>query len=84
VPDDIITRILDAAIRAPSAGNAQHWAFIVVRDAELRRTLGDLYRKAGLRHRERDLSGARASPAHERGAIPAFPFVRRVSLGPHG
>jgi nitroreductase len=46
VPDDIITRILDAAIRAPSAGNAQHWAFIVVRDAELRRTLGAIYRKA--------------------------------------
>jgi nitroreductase len=28
VPEEIITRILDAAIRAPSAGNAQNWAFI--------------------------------------------------------
>ena len=26
VPDEIITQILDAAIRAPSAGNSQHWA----------------------------------------------------------
>jgi nitroreductase len=35
VPEDVITRILDAAIRAPSAGNAQNWIFIVARDAEL-------------------------------------------------
>src|SRR6201985_3797251 len=46
VPQEIITRILDAAIRAPSAGNAQNRAFIVVRDAEQRRRLGMIYRKA--------------------------------------
>jgi len=46
VPDEVITRILDAAIRAPSGGNTQHWIFIVVRDAEKRRQLGALYRKA--------------------------------------
>jgi nitroreductase len=46
VPDEIIRRVLDAAIRAPSAGNAQHWVFVVVRDAELRRKLGVIYRKA--------------------------------------
>src|SRR5215475_15705940 len=46
VPDEIITRILDAAIRAPSAGNAQNWVFIVVRDPEQRRKLGAVYRKA--------------------------------------
>ena len=39
VPENLITRILDAAIRAPSAGNAQNWAFIVVRDPEQRRKL---------------------------------------------
>jgi len=46
VPEALITRILDAAIRAPSAGNAQNWAFVVVRDPEQRRTLGAIYRKA--------------------------------------
>jgi nitroreductase len=46
VPEEILTRILDAAIRAPSAGNAQNWAFVVVRDAEMRRQLGLVYRKA--------------------------------------
>lgn len=46
VPDRLITKILDAAIRAPSAGNAQNWAFLVVRDPEQRRKLGVIYRKA--------------------------------------
>jgi nitroreductase len=46
VPDEVITRVLDAAIRAPSAGNAQNWIFLVVRDAELKRALGAIYRKA--------------------------------------
>ena len=45
VPDEIIAKILDAAVRAPSAGNSQHWSFIVVRDAEMRRKLGLIYRK---------------------------------------
>ena len=46
VPEALITRVLDAAIRAPSAGNAQNWAFVVVRDAETRRRLGAVYREA--------------------------------------
>ena len=46
VPEALITQVLDAAIRAPSAGNAQNWAFLVVRDPERRRALGDIYRKA--------------------------------------
>jgi nitroreductase len=32
VPDDLITQVLDAAMRAPAGGNAQNWTFIVVRD----------------------------------------------------
>ncbi|MET0154110.1 MAG: nitroreductase family protein [Candidatus Binatia bacterium] len=62
VPEEILTRILDAAIRAPSAGNAQNWAFIVVRDPEQRRQLGLVYRKAS------DIASAmyaaRERPAH--------------------
>ena len=46
VPETVITAILDAAIRAPSAGNSQNWIFLVVQDAEQRRKLGLLYRKA--------------------------------------
>ncbi|CAN5866110.1 nitroreductase family protein [soil metagenome] len=46
VSDEVMTRVLDAAIRASSGGNTQHWSFIVVRDAEKRRQLGALYRQA--------------------------------------
>src|SRR5882724_6502243 len=46
VPEELITKILDAAIRAPSGGNTQGWAFVVVRDPDLRRELGVVYRKA--------------------------------------
>ena len=46
VPEELITAVLDAAIRAPSGGNAQSWAFVIVRDPEQRRQLGAIYRKA--------------------------------------
>jgi nitroreductase len=46
VPDELIRKILDTAIRAPSGGNAQSWAFVVVRDPDTRRQLGAIYRKA--------------------------------------
>src|SRR5437899_10173973 len=47
VPDEVLAAILEAAIQAPSAGNGQNWLFVVVRDHEQRRRLGDIYRKAG-------------------------------------
>ncbi len=46
VPDHLITRILDAAIRAPSASNQQNWAFVVVKDPAQRRRVAEIYRKA--------------------------------------
>ena len=62
VPEEIITRVLDAAIRASSAGNAQNWVFIVVRDTELRRRLGAIYRKAS--DIASEIYAVRGRPAH--------------------
>ena len=42
IDDETVTRILTAATHAPSAENSQPFAFIVVRDPELRATIGDL------------------------------------------
>jgi nitroreductase len=39
VPSEVVTRLLDAAIRAPSAGNCQPWRFFVVRNEDLKRNL---------------------------------------------
>lgn len=39
VPPEVVERILQAAIRAPSAGNRQPWHFYVVRDPAVRGAL---------------------------------------------
>ena len=44
VPLETQCRILDAAIRAPSGGNAQRWHFLVVDDPALKKELAALYR----------------------------------------
>jgi nitroreductase len=43
IPEDLIWKVLDAAIRAPSGGNRQPWAFIVVTDADKKRKIGEWY-----------------------------------------
>ncbi len=39
VPDEMVEQILEAGRCAPSASNRQPWAFVVVRDEEVRRAL---------------------------------------------
>ncbi len=43
VPDDLIWKVLDAAIRAPSGGNRQPWNFIVIRDPDTKRKIAEYY-----------------------------------------
>lgn len=45
VPNDVVYRLLDAAIRAPSGGNQQGWRFVVIRDQQTKARLGELYRE---------------------------------------
>lgn len=45
IPDDILHRILQVAICAPSGGNRQGWRFIIIRDPALRTQIGALYRE---------------------------------------
>lgn len=45
VPDEVIYRVLDAAIRAPSGGNTQHWRFLVVKDPQVKRHVQQVYQK---------------------------------------
>src|SRR3989337_1712803 len=39
VPDDLIWKVLDAAIRAPSGGNRQPWNFIVIKDEDTKKQI---------------------------------------------
>ena len=45
VPDEIIYKILDAGIRAPSGGNTQHWRFVVVKDPQVKQQVQQIYQK---------------------------------------
>ena len=45
IPEDVQKRILDAAIRAPSGGNAQNWRFLLIDDADVKAKLGPIYRE---------------------------------------
>ncbi|MAE95776.1 MAG: nitroreductase [Deltaproteobacteria bacterium] len=44
IPEEVQRRILDAAIRAPSGGDAQMWRFLLVDDPAVRARLGPIYR----------------------------------------
>lgn len=43
IPDAVITRVLQAAVWAPSGANVQPWRVIVVRDGEKKRRMKELY-----------------------------------------
>jgi nitroreductase len=77
VPEALITKILDAAIRAPSGGNAQNWAFVVVRDPEQRQKLGAIYRKAS--DIAEAMYAARGRPSH----LTEQQFARMMATGAH-
>ena len=43
VSDELIWKLLDAAVRAPSGGNRQPWNFIVVRDQATKKQIAEWY-----------------------------------------
>jgi len=45
VPAELIRKILDAGVSAPSGGNMQRWRFIVVRDPKVKQTVGAYYKR---------------------------------------
>lgn len=46
IADDVVRALLDAAVRAPSGGNTQRWAWIVVRDPQVKSQIAEWYREA--------------------------------------
>ena len=39
MPDEVLRKLLEAAIQSPTSFNIQHWRFVVVRDKELRKQI---------------------------------------------
>jgi nitroreductase len=45
IPDEVLRELLEAATSAPSGGNSQSWRFVIIRDPEMRRRVGALYKE---------------------------------------
>lgn len=43
VSDDLIQKLIEAATKAPSGGNSQSWAFVVIRDPDTKAKIGEWY-----------------------------------------
>ncbi|MBI4333795.1 MAG: nitroreductase family protein [Chloroflexi bacterium] len=66
IPDDYVTKILDAAHYAMSGANSQPWEFIVVKNPETRKKIFEVYRKQDLNriyHIEQQRSARYRHPA---------------------
>jgi nitroreductase len=46
VPDELVRRLIEAATKAPSGSNRQDWRFLVIRDSETKRKIGEYYNQA--------------------------------------
>ena len=46
VEDEVLRECLELAVQAPTGSNAQNWQFVVVTDAEKKKALGAIYRRA--------------------------------------
>ncbi len=52
IPEDVVRRVLEAGVRAPTAGGGQQWFFIVIKNPQVRRKLRELLVKAHIRYAE--------------------------------
>jgi len=46
VPEDVLEKLIDAAVQCPSGSNAQNWTFVIVRDRAKLREIQKLWRSA--------------------------------------
>jgi nitroreductase len=58
VPNELIRKILEAGVCAPSGGNMQRWRFLVIRYPQIKESVGAYYKRAwdeqvGPRYRSR-------------------------------
>ena len=83
IPDERITDILEAAIRAPSGSNLQPWHLIVVKDEKLRAALGKLYHEAWwAKRRDQGVHGPEDIPADNKGAQSAMKLADEIGDAP--
>jgi nitroreductase len=86
VPEDVVSRVLDNARFAPSGGNAQAWHVVLVKSADLRARLRDLYVPGWRDYLAMTAGGLRPwaptnDPAAEAAALAAAPAELLAAAG---
>ncbi|MEY3588935.1 MAG: hypothetical protein RJA47_1531 [Actinomycetota bacterium] len=64
VPADVLDRVLQAAVWAPSGGNRQPWRMIVVQDTETKRKLGGIYAREWATYVDFNMANVKNAPQH--------------------
>jgi nitroreductase len=64
VPEDMLVKLVDAAIHAPSSSNAQNWRFVIVREREQKRRIAELWRSGAAWYRD-TIGAAPARPGED-------------------
>jgi nitroreductase len=87
IPDDVLWEILDAAIRGPSGGNAQHWGWVVVTDQEVKDRVAAWYREnwaAAYGSRREEILSGEVSPGGltPRGFLGAEHLAQHIQEAP--
>jgi nitroreductase len=82
VPQEAIWQMIDAAIRAPSGGNTQPWAFLVVTDPDKRRVLSDAVRAGNTDAEERRREAESFDPTRRRMRMGSIAFRENVAAAP--
>ncbi len=67
VPDDVLLECLQLAVQAPTGSNRQSWRWLVVRDADKKAALADIYNRAGGEYLRS--SAASTDPASQTGRV---------------
>jgi nitroreductase len=78
VPAEVIAKILEAGTQAASGSNEQNWLFIAVTDAEQRKRVGGIYRKAADRAHMPDYIKAKFGGRDRQGRLIANSVVHLV------
>ncbi|MEY4392247.1 MAG: hypothetical protein RLZZ544_956, partial [Actinomycetota bacterium] len=62
VPADVLDRVLQAAVWAPSGGNRQPWRMIVVQDNDTKRKLGEIYAREWATYVDFNMANVTSAP----------------------
>ena len=66
IPDEVLQRIFEAATWAPNGGNRQPWRMIAVRDAAVKKRMGELYTAHWAPYAVNSAKGFASAPEAER------------------